>query len=279
TLIAEDHLNTYDGFADYAATKRGITRHQTAGDTLVVNADDAEAWWAAAAATARVFPFGLRDRGGDGVWWVDGAARVRRDGETWSLAIPDRPALAGSHHRRNVLAAIAAAVARGAGADAIRAGLESYRGLRDRMEVVATIAGITYINDTTATAPVAAAAGLAALARRRVHLLAGGADKQLDPEPLVAAAVTHAHAVYLFAGSATAAIDRALREQGVMPVGPFESMDAAVAAATLAAGPGDVVLLSPGCASFGLFQNEFDRGEQFRQAVRGLEAGGSGGSE
>ena len=68
TLIAEDHLNTYDGFADYAATKRGITRHQRPGDWLVVNRDDPEAWRAAAETAATVVPFGDGDRGDDGAW-------------------------------------------------------------------------------------------------------------------------------------------------------------------------------------------------------------------
>jgi UDP-N-acetylmuramoylalanine--D-glutamate ligase len=126
---------------------------------------------------------------------------------------------------------------------------------------------VTYINDTTATAPVATAAALAALGARRVHLLAGGADKGLDPSPLVEAAARCGALVYLFAGTATPALERALRERGLDPAGPFDGMAAAVTAARAAAKPGDVVLLSPGCASFGLFRDEFDRGERFREAV------------
>lgn len=269
TMIAEDHLNTYDGFADYAAVKRGITRHQRPGDTLILNRDDSEAWRAAQETAATVVPFGRGDRDGDGVWLEDDQVLIKRDGNVVTIPIPDNPALAGPHTRLNAAAAIAAASVRGADPAAIGAGLAGFGGIRDRMETVTEIDGVTYINDTTATAPVAAAAALEALAGRRVHLLAGGADKKLDPTPLVDAG-TRAHAVYLFAGSATPAIEDALRQRGVLPNGPYDSMTAAVQAASAAATAGDVILLSPGCASFGLFQNEFDRGEQFRQAARAL---------
>jgi UDP-N-acetylmuramoylalanine--D-glutamate ligase len=142
------------------------------------------------------------------------------------------------------------------------------------METVAELGGVTYINDTTATAPVAAVAALEALASHpgRVHLLCGGADKRLDPAPLAAAAADHRAAVYLFQGTATPALADALRAAGVAPHGPFASMAEAVAVARRNARPGDVVLLSPGCASFGLFQDEFDRGERFRQEVKAIAA-------
>jgi UDP-N-acetylmuramoylalanine--D-glutamate ligase len=142
------------------------------------------------------------------------------------------------------------------------------------MEVVGTIAGVTYINDTTATAPVAAAAALSALrdGPGQVHLLAGGADKKLDPLPLAMAAARSGAAVYLVEGTATADLRAALAAHGVGPKGTFGSMSEAVNAATGAANSGDTVLLSPGCASFGLFRDEFDRGEQFRQAVAALGA-------
>ena len=134
------------------------------------------------------------------------------------------------------------------------------------------IAGVTFINDTTATAPVAAAAALSALdgGSGKVHLLAGGADKKLDPTPLAEAASQCGALVYLFNGTATPGLQIALMARSVEPRGLFDGMYAAVAAAAAAAKPGDTVLLSPGCASFGLFRDEFDRGEQFRAAVAAI---------
>src|SRR3712207_5089722 len=111
----------------------------------------------------------------------------------------------------------------GAKSEAIAKGLGTFRGVRDRMEVVAEIDGVTFINDTTATAPIAAVAALDSLSRRsaRVHLLAGGADKGLDPAPLADAAARHDTRVYLFAGTATPTLQASLEKRGVMPRGPF----------------------------------------------------------
>jgi UDP-N-acetylmuramoylalanine--D-glutamate ligase len=278
TLIAEDHLNTYDDFADYATTKRGITRHQRTGDSLVVNRDDPESWRAATETAATVAPFGETDRGEDGAWLVPDGFLWRWKGVERRWPRSKQAALAGGHGARNALAAIAAAMLAGASAEAIGCGLTAFRGVKDRMEFVADIDGVTYINDTTATAPFAVVAALDARAARggRVHLLASGADKGLDPSPLAEAAARSGAAVYCFAGSATAGMERALRQRGLSPEGPFEAMDAAVEAARRAARPGDIVLLSPGCASFGLFRDEFDRGERFRQAVAEIAARGGG---
>lgn len=274
TLIAEDHLNTYDGFADYAETKRGITRHQRQGDWLIVNQDDPESWQAAGRSPATTVPFGTTDTGGDGAWLSPNGLLWRWQGAERRWPLPDTSAFAGRHGARNALAAIAAASLAGVGPEAIARGLQRFAGVRDRMERVAEIDGVTYINDTTATAPVAAAAALEALAGcpGRVHLLCGGADKGLDPSPLAAAAAMHGAAIYLFQGTATPGLAVALREAGVEPAGPFGSMDEAVAAARQNARPGDVVLLSPGCASFGLFRDEFDRGDRFRREVAALAA-------
>ena len=273
TLIAEDHLNTYDGFADYAATKRGITRYQRPGDWLIVNRDDPEAWRAAGETAATVVPFGEGDRGDDGAWQTrEGLLWRQRSVETrWPR--PASPALVGRHGARNALAAMAAALLAGVNADAIGHGLEAFRGVKDRMETVAELDGVTFINDTTATAPAATVAALDALsqAAAQVHLLAGGADKGLDPSPLAEAAAHHHAKVYLFAGTATPALEVALREHGLTPCGPFAGMTEAVAAARREAKPGDIILLSPGCASFGLFRDEFDRGDHFRETVRSLQ--------
>ena len=268
TLIAEDHLKTYDDFADYAATKRGITRHQRPGDWLVVNRDDPEAWRAAEETAATVVPFGADD-GSDGVWLTPEGMLWRWQGRESRWPLPRSSALAGRHGACNALAAIAAALLAGARIETIPAALEAFPGVKDRMERVAEIDGVTYINDTTATAPVATVAALQALESQegRIHLLAGGADKGLDPAPLAEAAARAGALVYLFEGTATPGLDHALRERGGAPAGPFDSMEAAVGAARAASMPGDIVLLSPGCASFGLFRDEFDRGERFRDAV------------
>ncbi|CAA9586025.1 MAG: UDP-N-acetylmuramoylalanine--D-glutamate ligase [uncultured Thermomicrobiales bacterium] len=274
TNISEDHLDAYDGFADYAATKRTIAHHQRPDDLLVVNADDRGTWRAAAETRARVAPFGLDDRGGDGAWRAGDRLLWRWAGAEVAFDLPETPALAGEHNAANGLAAIAAAMLRGADPAAVRAGLGRFAGVRDRMEPVAEVGGVLFVNDTTATAPVAAVAALRSLAGRRVHLLAGGADKRLDLAPLAVAAV-EAAAVYLLDGTATPALAALLRGAGVEPLGPFGGMDAAVAAAAAAARTGDVVLLSPGTASFGLFRDEFDRGERFREAVRAVAAAGA----
>jgi UDP-N-acetylmuramoylalanine--D-glutamate ligase len=273
TMIAEDHLNTYDDFADYAATKRGITRHQRPGDWLIVNRDDPEAWRAAAETAATVVPFGEGDHGEDGAWLTAAGLLWRCQGVETRWQRPASPALAGRHGARNALAALAAAMLAGANPDTIGGGLGLFRGVKDRLETVAELDGVTFINDTTATAPAATVAALESLAPRRgqVHLLAGGADKGLDPSPLADAAARHQAKVYLFAGTATPALDSALRSRGLTPCGPFAGMSEAVAAARLETKPGDVILLSPGCASFGLFRDEFDRGDRFRETVLSLK--------
>lgn len=279
TNIAEDHLNTYRDFADYAATKRSIVAAQRQGDIAVLPIDDPEAWRAAAETPARVVPFGPGDRGTDGCWAEPDRIIWRSGGEPWSVPIPAGGPFLGEHARVNAAAAVAAAHLMGATQDAIATGLAGFRGVRDRMEPVAVIDGVRYVNDTTATAPVAAAAALRALAGTRVVLLAGGADKGLDPAPLAAASAAHGAIVLLFDGTATPLLAHALRAVGIEPLGPFASMPDALAAARAAARPGDVVLLSPGCASFGLFRDEFDRGAQFRSLVLDLAGPSNGEGE
>jgi UDP-N-acetylmuramoylalanine--D-glutamate ligase len=271
TNISEDHLDAYDSYADYAATKRSITSAQTTSDTLILNADDPEVWRAASETNARVIPFGQGDRETDGVWREDETLTARLGGERLAVRIPANPTLAGPHQGLNIAAATAAALCRGATVTAIEHGLAGFQGVRDRMEVVAEINGVTYVNDTTATAPAAVLAALTRYADRPIRLIAGGADKRADLTPMVEAAGAHADVVYLLQGSATPTLKELLEGAGVPLEGPFDTMQEAVQAATAHTAAGDVVLLSPGCASFGLFQDEFHRGACFREAVTSLQ--------
>ncbi|MDQ3167508.1 MAG: UDP-N-acetylmuramoyl-L-alanine--D-glutamate ligase, partial [Chloroflexota bacterium] len=258
TNIHEDHLDHYDDFADYAGVKRGLVAHQGREDTAVLNAADPEVWAVANESPARVVPFATADRGGPGAWG-EGDRLVWRTGS--GEVVFDRPAglaLAGTHGLANALAAMAAAMSRGATPEAVATGLRGFGGVRDRLEIVGEVGGVTYINDTAATAPAATAAAMDALAGRRIHLIAGGADKRLDLAPLIAA-TGRAASVILLAGTATERLLPLLAAgPGEPPPSPLREMGEAVRAAARNAATGDVVLLSPGCASFGLFRDEFD---------------------
>ncbi|MBX3071202.1 MAG: UDP-N-acetylmuramoyl-L-alanine--D-glutamate ligase [Thermomicrobiales bacterium] len=269
TNISQDHLDAYDTFDDYADCKRSIAHHMKEIDYLIVNSDDPEAMKAIALTEARIIRFSSVDPEAD-VVALDREVRWNLDGRSGAIALPDRPHYRGAPLRANVAAAVAAAMVRGAPVEAIEQGLAAFQGVANRSEFVATIDGVDYINDTAATAPAAATAALAALQGRTAHVLAGGSDKKSDLTPLAGALAASAATVTLLDGTATPALEALLRKSGTSITGVFGSMAEAVHAARAVASPGDVVLLSPGCASFGLFRDEFDRGEQFRQAVRSL---------
>jgi UDP-N-acetylmuramoylalanine--D-glutamate ligase len=136
---------------------------------------------------------------------------------------------------------------------------------------VATIDGIEFINDTAATAPAAAIASLRSLDGRRVHLIAGGADKRLPLDGLADEIAARAASVVLLDGTATPLLRELLERGGRISAGEIATdMESAVRRAVEGAARGDAVLLSPGCASFGLFRDEFDRGDQFCRQVRSL---------
>ena len=268
TNISEDHLNTYDSYADYAATKLGLLAAQTAGHVAILNRDDPLVWVGAGQTAATVIPFGLSDDGGPGAWLSgdtyvvrDAAGEVRVD---WPGGLP----LAGDHGGRNALAALAVGRALGARDSVLRSALGKFRGVPHRMEEVDEIAGVLYINDTTATAPAAAIAALSAFPGRRIHWIGGGADKSVDLSGLAETVARVAWSIRLLDGSATPRLREAIVANGGGPRGPYQSILDATLTAHRSSLPGDVVLLSPGCASFGLFRDEFDRGEQFRAAVQ-----------
>ncbi|MGC8958508.1 MAG: UDP-N-acetylmuramoyl-L-alanine--D-glutamate ligase [Chloroflexia bacterium] len=289
TNLSPDHMNRYRSWEDYVEAKRAIYRAQRPDDLLVLNANDPTVRDFARDAPSRVawFGLGLRRRGGafltmDGKRLPPGAgaALIARRQVCW--AHPDgalRPIcplasirLVGRHNRENVLAATAAACLYGLSPQEVAEALAAFPGLPDRLEVVRVLDGVTYINDTTSTAPASTIAALEALEGPLI-LIAGGADKGLDYTEMAAAVAARARAVLLLEGTATARLEEALRKAGAGPLiaGRFDDLRAAVRRAHALAHPGDRVLLSPGCASFGLFRHEFERGERFREAVHELE--------
>ncbi|CAI8056077.1 UDP-N-acetylmuramoylalanine--D-glutamate ligase [Geodia barretti] len=268
------HWNRYASMEEYLQDKRVIAEGQPPEATLVLNADDPWHRRFADGAAARIVLFSTRHRpAGDGAWMEDGTGRMSVRGRLGVAFDPARGpgGLRGYAIGANLLAAAAAAAAFGSDPEAIRRALSRFAGLPHRLEPVGAVAGLRFVNDSAATIPEATVAALATVPPT-VVLLAGGADKELDFSILAATAGSlpsgSLRRCVLLAGSATAKLDTALRRAGVGCDGPFDSLDEAFEAALRAAVPGATVLLSPGCASFGMFRNEFERGDSFRALVR-----------
>ena len=151
----------------------------------------------------------------------------------------------------------------------MRSGHFSFRGVPDRLELIRTLGGVRFYNDTTSTTPASTVAALNAVGGP-VVLIAGGADKGLDFAALAPVVAAHTHAVALLEGTATDLMERQFRAGNVNVLGRYSDFEEAVRAAWKAAPPGGAVLLSPATASFGMFRNEFERGERFRDIVARL---------
>jgi UDP-N-acetylmuramoylalanine--D-glutamate ligase len=267
TNISPDHLNRYRDLGEYAAAKKLIFRFQKPGDFLVLNADDPVVQSFAAEAQGTVVWFSRHKSvtgaylAGEQLLWQWGR-RIHAVARRGDVRLP------GVHNLENALAAIAIAGVWGAPPEAMHEALRSFRGVEHRLELVAEVHGVRYVNDTTSTAPAAALAALAAL-EGPIVLIAGGADKNLDFGELGAAIAQRVKALVLLEGTATDKLAATVRAaKADLIAGRFNDLRAAVRAAQDIARPGDTVLLSPGCASFGMFANEFERGERFKAIVR-----------
>ena len=274
TNIYPDHLNYYKTMAAYMSDKAQIFLHQKAGDICIANFDNALVREMVQDAPGSVLWSSVEQSiDGDGAWSNGDTLLVSHQGkEQILLPIQDVP-LAGEHNVSNVLLAALAALASGLTMKQIRAGIMSFPGVPHRLEKIAVKNGVTYCNDTAATIPDAAVAALRSFTQPTI-LLAGGSDKNLEFSVLAKEILERPKYTIFFKGAGTdkllLAIRALLPKNDPRQFDVVESMAEAVTRATQHAVSGDVVLLSPGAASFGLFKNEFDRGEQFRTAVESL---------
>jgi UDP-N-acetylmuramoylalanine--D-glutamate ligase len=291
TAIMPDHLDRYPSMDAYVADKRVIYEGQDARDATIARDDEwGRSFLAESQGRPLVYADGPLPEGVSG-GWLDtksktashetksqtspetsslngggpGFARIK--GETVEV-VPAKLLVPGAHNKKNLLAAALALLDLGLCPDFIRESLGTFKGIEHRLEFFHEAGGIRFYNDTAATIPEAAAAAIKAF-DVPVVLVSGGADKKLDYGPLVRAA-PGAKALVLLAGTGSDKL-APLFTQAALPFrGPFDSVDAAVRSAIEAAAPGDAVVLSPGCASFGMFVNEFDRGLRWKEAVRRL---------
>ncbi|MDR0455082.1 MAG: UDP-N-acetylmuramoyl-L-alanine--D-glutamate ligase [Treponema sp.] len=273
TAIMPDHLDRYGSMDEYVADKRVIYQGQDSGDFTVAGDDS---WGRSFLTESRAFPLmysrGALPEGACGGWieGTDGPGFARFNNGALVELVPASLLVPGRHQKHNLLAAGLALLGLGLPPDIIREGLKTFPGVEHRLELFHRAGGITFYNDSAATIPEAAAAALEALGgagEGRLIFVTGGTDKNLDFSPLAGAA-GRAKAVILLAGSGSEKLRTLFDNAGIVYCGPFDDVDKAVAAALESAVPGDCVALSPGCASFGMFLNEFDRGRKWKEAVR-----------
>jgi UDP-N-acetylmuramoylalanine--D-glutamate ligase len=254
--LAEDHLDRHGTFAAYRAAKLQAFARQPPGAVAVV-------------------PGGLplSDLGGaaERVAFGPGGDLAARDGALWWRGERLMPAgevrLRGPHNLENAMAAAAVCLVRGIPAAAVQAGLATFAGVLHRLEEVARVGGVLYVNDSKATNVAAAAVALRSF-EGGVHAILGGRGKRADYAPLAAAVAERAAAAYLI-GETAAELHQALAPTGV-PLHDYGDLERAVAAAHAAAQPGEVVLLAPACASYDQYESFERRGEHFRALVRAL---------
>jgi len=267
--LAPDHLDRYADMASYARAKQRIYR---GARVALCNREDAAT--APSMPCRELLPFGLAAPRGEQDFGLVEAAAGEYLARGAERLLPARElGLHGRHNLANALAALALAEAVGIAREAALAVLREYRGLPHRCQHVARVAGIDFYDDSKGTnvaATVAALRGLAPEPPARIVLIAGGIAKEHDFRALAAELGRTARAVVLI-GRSAADIARGIGD-GV-PVERAADLVEAVGAAHALARPGDVVLLSPACASFDMFRNYEERGEVFVRAVRALPAG------
>lgn len=266
TNIYPDHLDTYDGMEDYAAAKANIFRHQQPGDLAVFNYDNEWTRRMGEEAPAEQTWFTSLERGG---------SFLRGSDQLVPFTFRDTP-LPGIHNLENILLATTTARLLGIPDETIARITREFRGVPHRLQEIAVINGVHYINDTTSTTPVAGKAALRAFAGPIV-LVAGGNTKHLPLAGWPAAIVERCRDLVLLKGTGSDELLPALeaeasRQGRPSPLrGVFNDFPVAMKAAVVLAQPGDTLLFSPGFTSFGMFLNEFDRGDKFVEFVEKLK--------
>src|SRR5437763_3368161 len=272
--VTPNHMDRYESVNDYAAAKHNIFQNQTPGDVAILNADDAiVSSWATGLRTD-VVPFSVERELDEGLF-LRGRELVSRtrDGER-ALMSRDEMQLRGTHNVENVLAAFAAGLACGAAPDSLRDTVRRFRPVEHRLEDVAEIRGVRFVNDSKATSVDATMKALEAFAGEsgKVVLILGGRGKQAPYAPLIELIKAGVRKMILIGEDAKTI------EAEIGTAAQYEhaaDMHDAVARSFAAAEPGDIVLLAPACASFDMFESFEHRGRVFKEEVAGLAPRGS----
>jgi len=267
TNITPNHLDMHKDMQEYIDAKKNIFLHQTKSAKLIINADDETLAPFADEAKGDVIAFSKsEDKGAtvylkdEEIWYGDAPLINKND-----ITIP------GMHNVENYMAAIAA-VNKFVKPATIRAVAKNFGGVEHRIEYVREVDGVKFYNDSIASSPTRARAGLYSF-NQKVILIAGGYDKKIPFDSLGEDIAKRVKRLYVLGDTADKIKDAVIAAGGgrkPMPIVKFPSLERAVKEAYMAAEAGDVVLLSPACASFDMFKNFEERGKRFKEIVRGL---------
>ncbi|NLM25894.1 MAG: UDP-N-acetylmuramoyl-L-alanine--D-glutamate ligase [Firmicutes bacterium] len=276
TNISENHLDIHLTMDNYIRAKKQIYLHQSPEQVLVLNYDDPLAEEMAEEAASQVYYFSMNEQVAQGTYLENDVLYYTDQAGKVEIIHRSEIGLIGEHNVANMLAAALFAHLAGASWEAIRQVAREFTGVPHRLEKVAVLDGVTYYNDSIATSPSRAIAGLKAFSAPLI-LIAGGYDKQLSFDEL-AKEISQRVKDLILIGETGPKIKKAMedlaKEQGRITTVLHETdtLAQAVKLASRLAKPGDVVLLSPASASFDMYPSFVARGEHFRHLVRELES-------
>lgn len=266
--ITPDHLDRYDeSFEKYAAAKLAIARNQDNGDVIIINADDAGTPAEKIQGFAGKFSFSLAERQMNGAWLEEGKLFYAAEGKAQAVCAASDLYIKGEHNIANALAVIIAAKKLGVSNEKIAAAFRSFKGVEHRIEFVREYKGIKFYNDSKGTNVDSVWYALRSF-EQPVYLILGGKDKGNDYSRIKEPVQKVVKKIYAIGSSAQKVYDYF---SPFVAVELISTLEDCVIKGSTEAGPGEVVLLSPACASFDMFENFEHRGEVFKKAVMELK--------
>ena len=278
TNIAPNHLDRHKTMAGYVNAKKSIIRYQKKDGYAILNYDDIVLREWGDECRGNVMWFSVAKELDQGAFVRNSEIVINYNSKSNAIPCLRNIKIKGIHNLQNVMAAACAANIMCAGAEAIKNAIEKFPGLEHRLEFVRNINGVEYYNDSKATTPEAAIAGIRAFDRPLI-LIAGGYDKGVSLEPFAQECIENTKSVILIGKTAEKIRELIQNTKGkrtIPEVHLASSLDESVRKACSMAEAGDVVLLSPACASYDMFANYEERGKRFKELVYSIICHSSG---
>ena len=267
--VSPDHLDRYPDYESYCESKLKIFRNQGNGQYVVLNDQDEKLASVSPSSGVRVFRYGLERKTGREAFIQDKRICVRLDGKEMNSFTSASFGLPGEHNLENLLGGVLTGLIIGIEPLIIQETIDEFKGLPNRLEMVAELDGVVFLNDSKATNVDAAVRAVRSFDRPLI-LLAGGRDKGADYTPLARAAQGRVKRA-IFLGEARGLLASSF--EGILPFSIANDLEEAVNMAFSWAKSGEVVLLAPACSSFDMFSDYSHRGKVFRDVVEGLYSG------